>query len=97
MSVRLAAAIRDGVVVDVSVHDSDSSVGVLEVLRSQYDEVRVVDVAGIGWTVEDEGLRPPAPFSSWSWDGQAWQAPVPKPDGEFIWDEDAGDWVAADI
>lgn len=94
MSVRLAAAIRDGVVVNVSVHDDETSAAVLEVLRSRYDEVRVVDEAGIGWTVDGDGLRRPAPFPSWSWDGSGWTAPIPKPDGEFIWDEDAGDWVA---
>ena len=50
---------------------------------------------GVGWELYDNGLRPPSPFPSWSWDGSAWQAPVPQPDGVYTWDEDAQAWVEA--
>ena len=50
---------------------------------------------GVGWTAEDDGFRPPQPFPSWTWDGQAWVAPVPRPDeGWWTWDEDAQGWQA---
>ena len=42
--------------------------------------------------------RPPQPYPSWTWNGTAWEAPVAYPDdgGEYVWDEDAGEWVPAD-
>jgi hypothetical protein len=59
--------------------------------------------AGIGFTFDpdkgtDGGFIPPKPFDSWVLDEDTclWVAPVPYPtDGEaYVWDEDAGDWVA---
>lgn len=88
-----AAAINNGIVVNVSVYDEDTSAAWLDAIRDQYDEVRIVDAAGIGWTVEEDGLRPPAPYPSWTWDGTAWQAPVPAPETPATWDEAAGQWV----
>ena len=71
-----AALIRNGTVVNVAVYDEDTSGPWLDAVRTDYDEVRIVDAAGIGWTVEADGLRPPSPFPSWSWDGAAWQPPT---------------------
>ena len=63
--------------------------------------------AGIGFTYDEErdAFIPPKPFESWVLDEGTclWVAPVPMPeevdaDGEPIpyrWDEEAGDWVAA--
>ena len=93
MAEQHAAMIRDGVVVNVAVYDPETSKAWLKAVKPEFDEVRIVDQAGIGWTVEDDGLRPPSPFASWSWDGSAWQAPTPKPDGLHSWDEEAGAWV----
>jgi hypothetical protein len=92
---KTAALIRDGVVVNAAVYDEDTSADWLAAVSPEYDEVRIVDEAGVGWTVEAEGLRMPAPFPSWVWSGSEWEAPMPKPDGEFVWDEAAGVWVAA--
>lgn len=89
----VAALIRDGVVVNVAAYDPSTSAGWLESVMSSYDDVRVVDRAGIGWTVEDDGLRPLPPYPSWTWDGSEWQPPTPKPDGDFMWDEDEQDWI----
>ena len=56
--------------------------------------------AGIGFTYDEErdAFIPPKPFESWVLDEDTclWVAPVPYPtDGEaYVWDEDAGDWVA---
>jgi hypothetical protein len=91
-----AALIRNGAVVNVAAYDEDTSGPWLDGVRTDYDEVRIVDAAGIGWTVEADGLRPPSPFPSWTWDGEAWVAPVPAPDGANSWDEDAQAWVTVD-
>ena len=67
--------------------------------------------AGIGFTFDsskgtDGAFIPPTPYPSWVLDEGTclWVAPIPMPeevdaDGEPIpyrWDEEAGDWVAAD-
>lgn len=37
----------------------------------------------------------PQPYPSWSWvEGEGWMPPVPNPGGDYVWDEDAGEWVA---
>jgi len=61
--------------------------------------------AGIGYTFDpdkgtDGAFIPAKPFDSWvlNEDTCLWVAPVPYPtDGEaYVWDEDAGDWVAVE-
>jgi hypothetical protein len=58
-------------------------------IRKQY--------AGIGYTydaVKDQFVAP-QPFPSWSLDSNNdWQAPTPKPEGSFYWDEETLAWVA---
>jgi hypothetical protein len=59
--------------------------------------------AGIGFTydADRDAFIPPKPYDSWVLDEDTclWVAPVPYPeDGEsYTWDEDAGDWVAANV
>ena len=57
-------------------------------IRKQY--------AGIGYTydaVKDQFVAP-QPFASWSLDSNNdWQAPTPKPEGSFDWDEETLAWV----
>ena len=57
-------------------------------IRKQY--------AGIGYTydaVKDQFVAP-QPFPSWTLDSNNdWQAPTPKPEGSFIWDEETLAWV----
>ena len=52
---------------------------------------------GVGWQQFDGGLRPPAPFPSWEWDGKTWKAPKRKPllGGPYVWDEPTLSWVVA--
>ena len=58
--------------------------------------------AGIGFTYDEarDAFIPPQPYPSWVLDEDTclWVAPVPMPEdgGEYRWDEEAGDWVAAD-
>jgi hypothetical protein len=87
------AIIDGGVVVNVAALSSENDYSALKAdLSSKHDSVLEVAVAGIGWTVEAEGLRPPSPYPSWLWNGDEWEAPVPKPDGNYWWDESAGEW-----
>ena len=59
--------------------------------------------AGIGFTYDEErdAFSPPKPYDSWVLDEDTclWVAPVPYPEdgGVYVWDEDAGDWIAADV
>ena len=58
-------------------------------IRKQY--------AGIGFSydaVKDQFVAP-QPFPSWTLNSNNdWQAPTPKPEGLFIWDEETLAWVA---
>ena len=57
-------------------------------IRKQY--------AGVGYAydaVKDQFVSP-QPFASWSLDANNdWQAPTPKPDGDYTWDEATLAWV----
>ena len=57
-------------------------------IRKQY--------AGIGFTydaVKDQFVAP-KPFASWALDANNdWQAPTPKPEGDYTWDEATLAWV----
>ena len=57
-------------------------------IRKQY--------AGIGFTYDADAdvFVAPQPFPSWSLDSNHdWQAPTPKPDGDWMWDESELSWV----
>ena len=61
-------------------------------IRKQY--------AGIGFaydSVKDQFVAP-KPYASWSLDANNdWQAPTPKPEGDYMWDEETLAWVAAPV
>jgi hypothetical protein len=51
-----------------------------------------------GFTYEKGlGFIPPKIFPSWVLNKETltWEAPVAKPDGNYTWDEEAGQWVKA--
>jgi hypothetical protein len=53
--------------------------------------------AGIGFTYDADADQfvAPQPYASWSLDSNNdWQAPTPKPEGSFYWDEETLAWVA---
>ena len=53
--------------------------------------------AGIGYSYDAEAdvFISPKPFPSWLLDSNHdWQAPTPKPEGSFTWDEETLAWVA---
>ena len=63
----------------------------LDALTPDQGDVAIVQAA------VDELSQMPQPYPSWSWvDGEGWVAPKPKPEGDYYWDEDAGEWVEED-
>lgn len=84
-----------------AIHDNAHIVNVIvadtQEVAEQVTGLSAIETTGspwIGWTLESEGWRPPAPFSSWVWGGSEWEAPVPMPaDGDWYWDEDTLSWV----
>ena len=52
--------------------------------------------AGIGFTydVGRDAFIPPSPFPSWTLDEAtcSWEAPTPRPDGDYIWNEETQAW-----
>jgi len=94
----VAAMITEGVVVNVGALSTENDY--TEWLRQaelEYDEVRIVPNAGIGWLDTPDGLRAPKPDdTTWVWDdGNGWwDRPVPYPSdgGSYVWDEDAQGW-----
>lgn len=54
--------------------------------------------AGIGYTYDGDrdAFIPPSPFPSWTLDEETcrWEAPVPRPDGHYVWNEETQAWDA---
>ena len=52
--------------------------------------------ASVGYTYDSNAdvFIAPQPFESWTLDiNHDWQAPTPKPDGDYRWDESQLEWV----
>lgn len=53
--------------------------------------------AGVGFSYSPEldAFIPKKPFASWLLDEDTarWQAPTPKPEGDYLWDEDSLSWL----
>lgn len=53
--------------------------------------------AGIGYTYNTEldAFIQPKPYNSWILDTETknWVAPIPAPPGEYVWDEEIGNWI----
>tara|TARA_R110000868_G_scaffold358683_1_gene620398 strand:- start:139 stop:483 length:345 start_codon:yes stop_codon:yes gene_type:complete len=52
--------------------------------------------AGVGYAYDSTAdvFIAPKPFASWTLDSNHdWQAPTPKPDGEYLWNESQLQWV----
>jgi hypothetical protein len=54
---------------------------------------------GMGYLYNEtlDAFIPPSPHPSWVLNDKTldWVAPTPKPDGDYVWDEQAGEWVEA--
>jgi hypothetical protein len=68
-------------------------------LETSYDGNIRKNYAGIGYTYDQarDAFIPATPYPSWVLDNETclWVAPTAKPDGDYVWDEQAGDWVEA--
>ena len=38
-------------------------------------------------------VKPEQPYPSWRWTGENWEAPTPKPQGIFTWNEKKRKWI----
>ena len=59
-------------------------------------DYKLLTRGGIGWSYDEinKVFIAPRPFASWTLDNNYdWQAPKPKPDGAYYWDEDLQDWL----
>tara|TARA_R110000803_G_C11946555_1_gene317180 strand:+ start:1006 stop:1323 length:318 start_codon:yes stop_codon:yes gene_type:complete len=92
---------ENGVVVNISVEADDKIEAETLVTYFENGNFLRVNPAIIGGTFDpdkgtDGAFIPPQPFESWVLDEDTclWVAPVPYPaEGDFAWDEEAGDWV----
>jgi hypothetical protein len=84
------ALIENNVVINTLVAD-DSFILTQSGEWIEYDDLRP---AYIGTELIDGVLVAPKPFPSWSLNSSYdWQAPMPKPEGSFAWDEEILSWV----
>jgi hypothetical protein len=69
-------------------------------LQTSYNNNIRKQYAGIGFaydSVKDQFVAP-KPFLSWSLDANNdWQAPTPKPEGDYMWDEETLAWVEVTV
>jgi hypothetical protein len=64
--------------------------------RTSYNNNIRKQYAGIGYTYDavNDVFIEPQPFASWSLDENFdWQAPTPRPEGEWYWDESSLSWI----
>lgn len=65
-------------------------------IQTSYNNNIRGNFAGIGYLYIEsiDMFVPPKPFDSWTIDEQTgqWQAPIPRPDGRWIWNELAQTW-----
>lgn len=66
-------------------------------IQTSYNSNIRKNFAGVGYRYDSEldAFIGPQPFASWVLDSETcqWGAPVPKPDGDYTWDEETGAWI----
>jgi hypothetical protein len=96
--IKIAACVKDGIVVNTAVYDEDTSQSWLEAVKPDYDEIIITDEVGIGYTYDKDrdAFIPPKPFDSWILDEETykWESPIPYPNDEqeYIWNDNQGVW-----
>ena len=81
---------ENNVVINVIVADQEF----IDNLPNSAEYVLLTD-CGIGWTYDSAtgNFISQQPFPSWTLDSNnVWQAPTPKPDGNYNWNEDTQTW-----
>ena len=66
-------------------------------IQTSYNKTIRKNFAGIGFSYDEalDSFISPKPFNSWILNEQTaqWEAPVPMPEGNYIWDEDSVSWL----
>lgn len=68
--------------------------------RTSYNNRIRKQYAGVGYTYDPvaDVFVAPQPFPSWTLDSNHdWQAPTPKPEGDWMWDESELAWVEVPV
>ncbi len=67
-------------------------------IQTSYNRNFRKNYAGIGCKYDDELdiFIPLQPFLSWSFNRETleWEAPIPKPEGLYMWNEETQEWVS---
>jgi len=84
------AKIENGIVKQVFLGE----LSLFEEQEGDYIDATGIEV-GVGYTYNNNEIRPPKPFESWIYESQKWNPPIEKPsdDDKWIWDEDLLDWT----
>jgi hypothetical protein len=74
----------------------NNTLGILGIWKqTSYNNKFRKQYAGIGYKYDEENdvFIAPRPFASWELDENFdWQAPISKPDGDYVWNEEEGAW-----
>jgi hypothetical protein len=66
-------------------------------IQTSYNANFRKNFAGIGFTYDEnlDAFIPPKPFNKWVLNEQTcqWEAPVPKPEGNYYWDPEVDNWI----
>ena len=66
-------------------------------IQTSYNANFRKNFAGIGFTYNEnlDAFIPPKPFNKWVLNEQTcqWEAPVPKPEGNYYWDPEVDNWI----
>jgi len=65
------------------------------VKRTSYNSKIRGTYAGIGYTYnpDEDIFIALKPYPSWIREGSFWNAPTPRPEGDYVWDEDTLSWI----
>ena len=84
------ALVENGIVINTIVADANF----ISQQSGQWIEYTELRPAYVGGQFIDGVLIAPKPFPSWNLDSNYnWQAPVAKPEGNFVWNEETQSWV----
>jgi hypothetical protein len=98
MNKNYCAQIVENIVTQIIVSDFDWATTSLE--GTWYDLGSNFHEISIGYTYNKNSnvFIAPQPYASWSLDANNdWQAPTPKPEGRFYWDEESLSWLAIPV
>jgi hypothetical protein len=64
-------------------------------IKTSYNSKIRGTYAGIGYTYnpDEDIFVTPQPYPSWIREGSFWNAPTPKPEGDYAWDEHTLSWI----